>query len=105
MALLGFGMGIILDNLHVCGMMLLFNVTLNMLIRYASPRGPMYFRCIMFNLSVPVELLFCHVYCLFDLSCCLCIGLCVYLLVLCVCILFCSEFPTYLFSWRLYVYS
>ena len=30
----------------------------NMLVRNASPRGPMCFRCLMFNLSGPCELLF-----------------------------------------------
>ena len=36
----------------------------------ASPRGLMCFRCLMFNLSGPCELLFLHCYiCLLDLSC------------------------------------
>ena len=30
----------------------------NMLVKNASPRGPMCFRCLMFNLSGPCELLF-----------------------------------------------
>ena len=29
----------------------------NMLVRTASPRGPMYLRCLMFSLSGPCELL------------------------------------------------
>ena len=42
----------------------------NMLLRNASPRGPMCFRCLMFNLSGPCELLFFTLfYCLLDLSC------------------------------------
>ena len=43
-----------------------------MLVRNASPRGPMCFRCPMFNLSRPCELLFVIFtlfYCLLDLSC------------------------------------
>ena len=36
-------------------MMLLFS---NMLVRYASPSGPMCLRCLMLTLSGPVELLF-----------------------------------------------
>ena len=54
MSLLGFGMGTMLANFHMCGIMLVFN----MLVRNASPRGPMCFRCLMFNLSGPCELLF-----------------------------------------------
>ena len=38
--------------------MLLFSDMLSMLVRYASPSGPMYFRCLMLTLSGPVELLF-----------------------------------------------
>ena len=33
-------MGTILANFHMCGIMLLLRVVLNMLIRNASPRGP-----------------------------------------------------------------
>ena len=41
-----------------------------MLVRNASPRGPMCFRCLIFNLSRPCELLFFTLfYCLLDLSC------------------------------------
>ena len=57
-SLLGFEMGIMLDNFHMCGIMLLLRAVLNMLVRNASPRGPMCFRCLMFNLSGPCELLF-----------------------------------------------
>ena len=49
MSLLGFGM---------CGIMLVLRAVFNMLVRNASPRGPMCFRCLMFNLSGPGELLF-----------------------------------------------
>ena len=38
--------------------MLLFSYMLYMLVRYASPSGPMCLRCMMFTLSGPVELLF-----------------------------------------------
>ena len=43
--------------------MLLFSDVLYMLVRYASPSGPM---CMMLTLSGPVELLF---YCRMDLCC------------------------------------
>ena len=49
MSLLGFGMGTMLTNLHMCGIML---------VRNASPIGPMCFRCLIFYLSGPCELLF-----------------------------------------------
>ena len=32
-----------------------------MLVRYASPRGPMCFRCMMFSFSGSCELLFCFI--------------------------------------------
>ena len=38
--------------------MFLFRAVLNILVRNASPRGPMCFRCPLFSLSVPCELLF-----------------------------------------------
>ena len=58
MSLLGFGMGKMLANFHMCGIMLVLRAVFNMLVRNASPRGPMCFRCMMFNLSGPCELLF-----------------------------------------------
>ena len=58
MSLLGFGMGAMLANFHMCGIMLLFRTVINMLVRNASLRGPMCFRCLIFNLSGPCELLF-----------------------------------------------
>ena len=58
MSLLGFGMGTMLANSHMCGIMLVLRAVFNMLVRNASPRGPMCFRCLMFNLSGPCELLF-----------------------------------------------
>ena len=38
--------------------MFLLRAVLNILVRNASPRGPLYFRCLIFNLSGPCELLF-----------------------------------------------
>ena len=65
-----------------------------MLVRNVSPRGTMCFRCLMFNLSGPCELLFLHcfiaswtrvVVLVVLYPCMLCITLLMYLLVLCVC--------------------
>ena len=57
MSLLGFGMGTLLANFHMCGSILLvLRAVFNMLVRNASPRGPMYFRCLMFSLSGHCEL-------------------------------------------------
>ena len=53
-----FGMGTMLANFHMCGIMLVLRVVFNMLVRYASPKGPICVRCMMFNLSGPCELLF-----------------------------------------------
>ena len=58
MPLFGFGMGTTLANFHMCGIMLLLKAILNMLVGNASPRVPMCFRCLMFSLSGPRELLF-----------------------------------------------
>ena len=57
-SLLGFGIGNMLANFHVCGIMFLLRAVLNILVRNASPRGPMCFRWLIFNLSGPCELLF-----------------------------------------------
>ena len=57
-SLLGFGIGEMLDNFHLCGIMLVLRAVLNMLVSNASPRAPMCFRCLMFSLSGPCELLF-----------------------------------------------
>ena len=56
-SLLGFGMGTMLANLNMCGIMLVLRAVFNMIIRNASPRGPLCFRYLMFNLSGPCELL------------------------------------------------
>ena len=55
MCVLAFGMGTMLANYHMCGIMLVLREVFNMLVRNARPRGPM---CLMFNLSGPCELLF-----------------------------------------------
>ena len=41
--------------------MFLLRAVLNILVRNASPRGPMCFRCLTFSLSGPCEFLFCFV--------------------------------------------
>ena len=68
MSLLGLGMGTMLSNFYMGGILLVLRAFLNMLVRNASPRGPMCFRCLMFNLF----------YCLLDLTCSECdvISLC-----------------------------
>ena len=58
MSLLGFGMETMLPNIPMCGTMFVFIAVFNMLVRNASSRGPMWFRCLMFSLSEPCELLF-----------------------------------------------
>ena len=64
MSLLGFGMGTMLANFHLCGIMLLLRAVLNMLMRDVC------FRCLMFSLSGPCEFLFFTLfYFLLDLSC------------------------------------
>ena len=61
MSLLDFGMVTMLANFHMCGIMLVLRADFNMLVRNASLRGHMCFRCLMFSLSGPCELLFCFV--------------------------------------------
>ena len=41
MSLLGFGMGTMLANFHMCGIMLVLRALFSMLVRNASPTGPM----------------------------------------------------------------
>ena len=57
-SLLGFGMGTMLANFHMCDIMLVLRTVFNMLVRNACLRRPMSFRCLMFSLSGPCELLF-----------------------------------------------
>ena len=70
-SLLGFGMETVLANFHMCGIMLLLRAVFNKLVSNASPRGPMCFRCLMFSLSGPCDLLFllCFIASFLDLSC------------------------------------
>ena len=58
MSLLGFGIGSMMANFHMCGIMLVLSAVFNILVRNASPRVPMCFRCLLFNLSGPCKLLF-----------------------------------------------
>ena len=39
MSLLGFGIGSMLTNFHMCGIMLVLRLVLNMVVRHASLRG------------------------------------------------------------------
>ena len=57
-SLLGFGMWTMLASFHMCGIILVLRAVFNMLVWNASPRGSMCFRCLVFNLSGPCELLF-----------------------------------------------
>ena len=58
MSLLGFGMKTMVVNFQMCGIMLVLRAVFNLLVRNASPRGLMCFRCLMFDLSGLCELLF-----------------------------------------------
>ena len=58
MSLLGFGIGTMLANFHMYGIMLVLRAVFIMLVRNASPRGPMCLRCLMFSLSGLCGLLF-----------------------------------------------
>ena len=58
MSLFGLGIGIMLANFHMWGIMFLLRAVVYMLVRNVSPRGPMCFRCLMLRLSGPTELLF-----------------------------------------------
>ena len=59
MSLLGFGMGTMLANFHMCGIMLVLTAVFNMLVRNECESKRAYvFRCLMFSLSGPCELLF-----------------------------------------------
>ena len=93
MSLLGFSMGTMLAHFHMCGIMLVLRTVFNMLVRNVSPRGNMCFRCLMFSLSGPFELLcllcFIAYWTLVVMSvmlypCILCVVLLMYLFVLCV---------------------
>ena len=58
MSLLGFGMETMLANFHKCGIMSVLRAVFNILVWNASPSEPMYFRCLVFNLTEYCELLF-----------------------------------------------
>ena len=58
MSLLGFWMGTIITNFHICGIMLVSRVVFKMLVRNASPRGNRCLMCLMVSLSGPCELYF-----------------------------------------------
>ena len=58
MCLLDFGMGTMFANSLMRDIVLVLRAVFNMLVRNASPRGPMCFRCMTLSLSGPCELLF-----------------------------------------------
>ena len=58
LSLLCFGMEAMLANFHISGIMLVLRAVFNMLVWNASPRGPMCYKCLIFCLSGPCELLF-----------------------------------------------
>ena len=92
--LLGYEMGAIIFNFHMCGIMLvLLGAVYNMLVRNACPRGYMCYRCLMCSLSGPCELLFllcfivswtCVMVSVMLYPCILCVALLMDLFVLCV---------------------
>ena len=55
MSFLGWGL---LLKFYMCGIMLVLRAVFNMLVRNAGRSGPMCFRCLMFSLSGPCQLLF-----------------------------------------------
>ena len=58
LSLLGFGMGIVFAVFHIVGMLFVFSEMLYMCVSSVIALGPRCFRCLMFMLSGPVELLF-----------------------------------------------
>ena len=52
MSLLCFWLGTMVANFHICGIMLVLRAVFNMLVRNASSRWHMCFRCLMFSVSV-----------------------------------------------------
>ena len=54
LSLLGFGIGTMLANFHMCGIKSSFQHACE----ESKSKGPMCFRCLMFNLSGPCELIF-----------------------------------------------
>ena len=79
MYLLGFEIWTMLANFHMCVIMLVLRAVFNKLVRNASPRGPMCYRCLMFYLSGPCELLFlicCDVISLYFMCCSVSVSVC-----------------------------
>ena len=68
MSLLGFGMGTMLANFHMWGIMLVLRALFHVFVRNASPGWPMRVRCLMFSLSGYCEFFF-FLFPLLDLSC------------------------------------
>ena len=72
--------------------MFLLRTVFNILVRNANPRGPICFKCLIFILSGPCELLFMFFYCLLDqrsgecnvVSLYICVALSMDMFVLCV---------------------
>ena len=58
MSLLWFGMRTMLATFYMCSIMLVLRAVFNMFVRNTIPRGPMWFRCMMYSLSGYRELLF-----------------------------------------------
>ena len=58
LAVSGIGIGTMLANFQMSGIILLSRTVINIRVRNASPRGPMYIRCLIFSLSGLCELLF-----------------------------------------------
>ena len=84
MSLLGFGMGTMLANFHMCAIMLVLRAVFNMLARNASPRGSMCLRCLIFSLSVVDSVML--------YPCILCVSLLMDMFVLCVACFSVCEF-------------
>ena len=73
MSLLGFRMGTMLANFHMCGIMLVLRSVFNMLVSNGSPRGPMCFIHVLIHMICPIIS-----------SCILCVAMLMDLFVLCV---------------------
>ena len=87
-SLLGFGIGTMLANFHMGGIMLVLREIFNMLVRDASPRWPMCFRCLMFILSRHCDCYFYFAFfCILDLRCGECYILVFYVLLCLSCML------------------
>ena len=65
-------MGTMLANFYMRGIMLVLRGVFKMIMRNASPIGPVCCRCRMFSLLGLSIVIFILLYCLLDLSCCEC---------------------------------